>query len=204
MVTRGLETERDYSQLLGAMNELLAVLGDDGDEEAALRAPSKPRRAASAPAGAPDAARNRHLRRLIQVSGRRPLTVAACERGARRGGERPRRPPLRGGRDTCGTFLSRRPRSRPHAVSRRFLESGAGEDYARTTSHGWRGTPRRRPRFGVYFTRAPGTAAERADGGRRAPRSAPRSSASRPTSRRCGALSTRLLPRSTPRTPSRS
>ena len=29
---------RDYAQLLGAMNELLAVLADDGGEEAALRA----------------------------------------------------------------------------------------------------------------------------------------------------------------------
>jgi hypothetical protein len=29
---------RDYSQLLGSMNELLAVLSSDGGEEAALRA----------------------------------------------------------------------------------------------------------------------------------------------------------------------
>ncbi len=43
-ITGALPPGRDYAQLLGAMNELLAVLSSDGGEEVALRASGPARR----------------------------------------------------------------------------------------------------------------------------------------------------------------
>jgi GAF domain-containing protein len=76
---------RDYSQLLGAMNELLAVLASDGGEEAALRASFE---AAARGFGARKAlllvVEQGEPLRLRAVHALGKLTaeqVAACERG---------------------------------------------------------------------------------------------------------------------------
>jgi GAF domain-containing protein len=76
---------RDYAQLLGAMNEILAVLSSDGDEEAALRASFE---AAARGFGARKAllllVEEREPLRLrgIHVLGNlTPEQVRACERG---------------------------------------------------------------------------------------------------------------------------
>ncbi|HEX9941063.1 MAG TPA: sigma-54-dependent Fis family transcriptional regulator [Thermoanaerobaculia bacterium] len=76
---------RDYAQLLGAMNELLAVLSADGDEEAALRASFE---AAARGFGARKALlllveEREPLRvRSIHVLGKlTPEQIRACERG---------------------------------------------------------------------------------------------------------------------------
>jgi DNA-binding NtrC family response regulator len=76
---------RDYSQLLGAMNELLAVLSGDGGEEAALRASFE---AAAKGFGAqkalllvierPEPLHLRAVHTLGQLTGEQ---IAACERG---------------------------------------------------------------------------------------------------------------------------
>jgi DNA-binding NtrC family response regulator len=76
---------RDYSQLLGAMNELLAVLSGDGGEEAALRASFE---AAARGFGAqkalllvierPEPLRLRAVHTLGQLTAEQ---IAACERG---------------------------------------------------------------------------------------------------------------------------
>src|SRR4051812_45151599 len=76
---------RDYSQLLGAMNELLAVLADDGGEEAALRASFE---AAARGFGAQKAllltveqAEPLRLRAVHVLGQLTKEQIAACERG---------------------------------------------------------------------------------------------------------------------------
>jgi DNA-binding NtrC family response regulator len=76
---------RDYTQLLGAMNELLAVLSRDGDQETALRASFE---AAARGFGAQKALllqveeRNPLRLRAVHVLGKlTPEQVGACERG---------------------------------------------------------------------------------------------------------------------------
>jgi len=66
---------RDYAHLLGAMNELLAVLWDEGDQEAALRASFEG-------AARGFGARKALLLRAIHVLGKlTPEQIGACERG---------------------------------------------------------------------------------------------------------------------------
>lgn len=78
-------TGRDYTQLLGAMNELLAVLSQDGDPEAALRASFE---AAARGFGARKAllllveeAEPLRLRAVHVLGKLTPEQVEACERG---------------------------------------------------------------------------------------------------------------------------
>ncbi|HEX7180748.1 MAG TPA: hypothetical protein VF756_02810, partial [Thermoanaerobaculia bacterium] len=78
-------TGRDYTQLLGAMNELLAVLSKDGDQEAALRASFE---AAARGFGARKAllllveeAEPLRLRAVHVLGKLTPEQVEACERG---------------------------------------------------------------------------------------------------------------------------
>src|SRR3954469_21365208 len=79
---------RDYAELLGAMNELLAVLWSEGDEKAALRASFE---AAALGFGAQKAlvllielietGEPAGLRALHTVGNLSPQQVEACERG---------------------------------------------------------------------------------------------------------------------------
>jgi DNA-binding NtrC family response regulator len=76
---------RDYSQLLGAMNELLAVLSSDGGEEAALRASFeaaargfRARKALLLVVEQPEPLRLRAVHTLGQLTAEQ---IAACERG---------------------------------------------------------------------------------------------------------------------------
>src|SRR5215203_192845 len=80
-----LQPGRDYSQLLGAMNELLAVLSGEGGEEAALRASFeaaargfRAHKALLLVIERPDPLRLRAVHTLGQLTGEQ---IAACERG---------------------------------------------------------------------------------------------------------------------------
>jgi DNA-binding NtrC family response regulator len=79
---------RDYAQLLGAMNELLAVLWNEGDQEAALRASFEAaargfgaRKALLLLVEAPEGGDPIRLRAIHVLGKLTPEQVGACERG---------------------------------------------------------------------------------------------------------------------------